>query len=84
MDGTTMLSSADLDGTFTSAGAFTFTKDATIKVGNAVSNLPRRRLSYLQLKYMNSTKDEDVILSGVDFSVALLNEKGVPKRSETT
>ena len=84
MDGTTMLSSADLDGSFTSAGTFTFTKGDTIKLGNAVSNLPRRRLSYLQLKYTNSTKDEDVILAGIDFSVALLNEKGVPQRSETT
>ena len=84
MKGTTMSSSADLDGDFSSAGTFTFTKGTTNKLGNAVSNLPRRRLSYLQLKYTNSTKDEDVVLTGIDYSVALLNEKGVPDRASTT
>lgn len=84
MTGTELSISADLDGSFSSAGTFTLTKDSTIKVGNALSSLPRRRLSYLQMKYTNSTKDEDVVLAGIDFNVALLSEKGVPDRASTT
>ena len=79
-----MLSSPDLTGEFTSAGTFTLTKDSTVKVSTVNSSLPRRRLTYIQLKYANSTIDEDVVLSGIDFNVALLNEKGIPDRSQTT
>jgi hypothetical protein len=84
MTGTEMLSSVDLDGDFESAGTFTFTKAGNDKVKTARSALPKRKVVYIQLKYANSTKDEDVILSGVDYRIALLTDKGVVERSETS
>jgi hypothetical protein len=82
MAGTTLLISPDLDGEFTSAGSFSLTKGANNKVETVKSSLPRRRLTYIQIKYTNSTKDEDVILTGVDYHAALLNVKGIPERGE--
>lgn len=84
MSGTEMLSSTDLDGEFDSAGTFTFTKDSTDKVKTARSAISKRKMVYIQLKYTNSTKDEDVVLAGVDYRVALLTDKGVVERSETS
>lgn len=84
MDGTELFIGPDLDGTFASAGEFTLTKDATIKVANVVSSPPARRMEFIQLKYTNSTIDEDVVLAGVDFRVAGLEEFGIQERSETT
>lgn len=83
MDGTALLSSEDTDGEFTSAGTFTFTK-GNKKAVSALSSLPRRRAQYLQLKYTNSTKDEDVVLAGIDFHVAGLPRFGLPQQNETT
>jgi hypothetical protein len=84
MIGTTMSSSVELDGDFTSAGTFTFTKSGNDKVKTARSSLPVRKSVYTQLKYINNTKDEDVVLSGVDFRVALLSDKGIQERSESS
>jgi hypothetical protein len=82
--GTELLVSPDLDGVFASAGTFTLTKGSNNKVETVKSSLPRRRLTYIQLKYTNATKDEDVVLTGVDYQAALLNVKGIPESGETT
>ena len=84
MSGTQMLSSVDLDGDFEDAGTFTFTKSGNDKVKTARSALPKRKVVYIQLKYTNSTKDEDVVLTGVDYRIALLSDKGIVERSETS
>lgn len=82
MTGTTVEMSRNLDGVFESAGGFDLTKDETNKVETARSSLPNRKMTYIQLKYLNSTKDESVILTGVDFHAALLNTKGIKESSE--
>jgi hypothetical protein len=82
MTATEILSSPDLDGVFTSAGTFNMVKGDTIKVDTESVTLPRRRLVYIQLKFTNSTKDEDVVLSGIDYTVALMSEKGIKEISE--
>ena len=82
MTSTEVLSSSDLDGVFQSAGTFNMTKDSTIKIDTESVTLPRRRLIYIQLKMTNSTKDEDVVLAGLDYNVALLSEKGITEISE--
>lgn len=77
MTGTTLYSSEDLDGTFRDAGTFNLVKDDGVKVETINSSLGRRRCVYVQLKYVNSTKDEDVVLSGVDYQVALMGSQGI-------
>jgi len=72
MSGTTVSTSVDLDGAFTAADTFSLTKGATNKIESIRSSLPRRRLQYLQVKYTNSTLDEAVILSGLDYNVAVM------------
>ena len=84
MLGTELLSSVDLDGDFESAGTMTFTKSGNDKVKTARAAIPKRKMVYIQLKFTNSTKDEDVILSGIDYRVALVSDKGVVERSETS
>lgn len=84
MIGTEMLSSVDLDGDFESAGMFTLTKSGNDKIKTARSAIPKRKMVYIQLKFTNSTKDEDVILAGLDYNVALLSDKGIIERSETS
>ena len=84
MLGTQMLASINLDGDFSDAGTFTFTKAGNDKVKTARSALPTRKMVYIQLKYTNSTKDESVILTGIDFRVALVNDKGVLESSESS
>jgi hypothetical protein len=83
MEGTELSVSSDLDGVFTSAGDFNLTKTATNKVEAVRSSLPRRKITYIQLKYTNSTIDEGVVLTGVDYYAALLNYKGIKESSET-
>jgi hypothetical protein len=83
MVGTELQISTDLDGSFESAGTFNLTKGATNKLESVKSSLPRRRLNYIQLRYTNSTKDEDVILAGVEYTAALLNAKGINESGET-
>lgn len=82
MTGTTLYTDEDLAGTFTSAGTFTMTKSGSIKGESADSSPSRRRMQYLQLKYLNSTKDEDVVLSGIDFKVSGLPLFGLPEQNE--
>jgi hypothetical protein len=84
MDGTTLSASWDLDGSFDSAGTFTMTNSSGIKGITAQSSLAKRRGEYLQLKYVNSTKDEDVVLTGMSFEVAGISPRGIPQQSETT
>jgi len=84
MTGTSVLTSPDLDGTFASADSFNITRDGVAKVETVSLTPPRRRLIYLQTKYTNSTKDEDLTLAGVDYNVALLREAGIPEGPDKT
>jgi hypothetical protein len=79
--GTTIYAAVDNSETFESAGAVTATLGTT-KVQTFRSSLPTARFTYLQLKYVNSTKDENFVLAGVDMLVAALTNKGVTERSE--
>jgi hypothetical protein len=84
MNGTTLYSSPDLDGTFTSAGAFTLAKSGNVKLKSVLSSLPQRRMEYLQLKYTNSTINEDVVLAGISVHVAALTRFGLTQQNEST
>ena len=82
MVGTELEVSSDLDGEFESAGTFTLIKGQNNKVETVKSSLPTRRLTYIQLRYINSTKDEEVILAGIEFTASLLNVKGIKESGE--
>lgn len=82
ISGVELLSDADLEGDFASSGTFTLTRDANDKVKTVRSTLPTKKMVYVQLKYTDSTKDEDVIISGVSYRVALLTSKGVLEQAE--
>lgn len=82
MEGTEIEMSQNLDGSFESAGTMNLVKGATNKVEPVRSSLPNRKMTYIQLRYTNSTKDESVILAGVDYHAALLNYKGVKESGD--
>jgi hypothetical protein len=84
MTGTAITTSVDLNGTFTATDSLTVTKDATKKIQTVSTSPKDRRSIYMQVKYTNSTKDEDVILAGVDYDVALLKTAGVPQAAKIT
>jgi hypothetical protein len=67
----------DLQTAFEDAGEFDFIKSANTKVKFAQASVPRRKSNYIQVKYTNSTKDESVILAGVDYTVSGLSYLGV-------
>lgn len=75
MTNTTIYTSPDLTGTFTSSGEIDLSQSG--KIGFARSSPSQRRLNYIQLRYTNSAIDESMILTGIDYHVALLNPKGV-------
>lgn len=74
---TTIQIAYDLQTAFESAGEFDFIKGANTKVKFAQASVPRRKSNYIQVKYTNSTKDESVILAGVDYTVSGLSYLGV-------
>jgi len=79
--GTTIYAATENSNTFTSAGtvaaALGTTKVETFRVA-----LPTPRFVFLQLKLTNSVKDEEFVLSGVDYLAAVIGSKGVKERSE--
>jgi hypothetical protein len=72
----------DLQSPFESAGTLNFVKTADTKVVFAEASMPRRKSNYLQIKYVNSTKDEGVILAGVDYTVSGLSHLGTTQVAE--
>lgn len=80
--GTIIASSTDLSGVFANTTGFILNKDSTIKIDTVSSSIPAQRLIYLQLKYTNSTKDEDVVLTGVDYKVTRLSDAGISDASD--
>lgn len=72
----------DLQTSFEAAGTLDFVKTANTKIKFARASLPRRKSNYLQVKYTNSTKDEAVILAGVDYTVAGLSYLGTTEVAE--
>jgi hypothetical protein len=83
MNGTELLTSADFNNTFQSAGTFTITL-GNKAVQTVKSAVPIRRLTFLQLNYTNSAKDENVILAGVDLLMAMLSEHGIQEKAEVS
>jgi hypothetical protein len=75
--GTTVKVAYDLQTPFESAGSLDFTAGADKKVVFAKASVPRRKMNYIQVKYENNTKDELVILAGIDYTVNGLTYKGV-------
>lgn len=75
--GTQLSHSADLDGVFQSCGSLIAAKTATNKVATLRSALPRRKAVYSQLRYVNAVKDEEFILSGVDWYLTSLNDRAI-------
>jgi hypothetical protein len=74
---TQLFSSVDLNGTFEPCDLLAAEKTGNTKVVTLRSSVPKRKQVYLQLRYVNSAKDEEFILSCVDLYVTLLNNKGV-------
>jgi len=72
----------DLQSPFESAGTLNFVKGADTKVVFAEASMPRRKSNYMQIKYVNSTKDEGVILAGIDYTVSGLSHLGTQQVTE--
>lgn len=53
------------------------------KVVTIQSSLPTKKGVYFQLKYLNDVIDEPVSLSGIDYTVSGLSEKGVTQAAKT-
>lgn len=81
--GTILSVAYDLQSAFEQSADFEFTDSTNVKVKFAKTSFPRRKTVYIQMKYTNGTKDESVILSGIDFNVAKLNTRGVPQAGNT-
>ena len=80
----TMLSVAyDLQSAFEQTADFEFLDSINVKIMFAKTSFPRRKAVYIQMKYTNNTKDESVILSGIDFNIAKLSTRGVPQAGNT-
>jgi len=82
MTGTTLAVSIDLSTTYTTASTFNLTSGtASAFTGREVVSLksspPYTKCIYISPRYRNSTKDEDVIIAGVSFTVAALNNKNI-------
>jgi hypothetical protein len=69
--------SYDLQTEFIEAEDFDFIDGINTKVKFAQSSMPRKKAVYFQLKYTNDSKDEAVVLAGVDYTVTKLSYDGV-------
>jgi len=83
MKGTRLEVITDNEGVGYDAGSFNLNKTANIdnEVATIKSSLSRRKMVYATLKYTNTTKDEDVVLAGVDYRVAGLTSEGLRESS---
>jgi hypothetical protein len=83
MLGTEIFTAVNMSNNFVSAGAFTVTDSSSSspfldrQVVSLRSSIAIQKFVYLQLKYTNSTKDEDVVLAGIDFTAAPLSSRGI-------
>ena len=83
MTGTELKTAVNLSNNFTSAGTFSITDTDSSsqfldrQVVSLRASVAVQKFIYVQLKYLNSTKDEDVVLSGIDFTAAALSSKGI-------
>lgn len=84
-DNNQLLAALDLSSSFETTTGFEVDSSAgQSKIVSIRHNLPKQRGIYLQLKYVNAGKDEDLDLSGISFTVAGLTEKGITEAAETT
>ena len=91
--GTTLQAALDLKETFQDTDAFVITKEeettglgdsGTQKIITILSTIDEKVGIYLQLKYTNSTIDETVEITGIDFRVAAKTEAGILQAEQTT
>jgi hypothetical protein len=80
--GTTLEVSNDLKQAFEAAGTLRTPASLGKKIASLRSSMPTRRFLWLQVKYLNSTKDEPVEIAGIDFVVGGLTHKGIQTNTE--
>lgn len=81
-ENTTISTAKDLSNTFDNLGIVAMTQDEGRSVSSRRTSVDTTKAEHLQVKYTNSTKDEDVVLTGVDFEVSGLNNKGIREQGE--
>lgn len=90
--GTTLSTAVDLSTNFEPTDTFVIKENSntnglsdvgTNKVVTIQSSLATKKCVYLQVKYDNSTIDEPVVLSGVDYTVGGLTERGITQAAST-
>ena len=84
LSGTTIAVAENLDSAFTDLASFTITRDSNTKVKTVRSSVPKHKLTHIQVRYRNSTINVDQVLAGTDYNVALLTNKGIPEKSESS
>ena len=77
----TLSVATDMSTTFTATDSIAFAI-SNPKVSTIASSIPTRHGLYFQVKYSHSTKDENMILAGIDFKVQKLGELGITQATE--
>jgi hypothetical protein len=83
----TSLTNLDLQVATDMSSTFEVTDDITFsgtdpKLHSIATSIPKRHGLYFQVKYNHSTKDENFILSGIDFKVQGLGELGIEQATD--
>jgi hypothetical protein len=81
--GTDLEVAEDLRTDFSSLDKFELSYDDNQKIISVVNTVGKRKITYLQVKYTNSTYDEPFELTGIDFRVAGIGHKGLVEAAET-
>jgi len=72
---------SDMSTTFESTDPISFT-GTNPKLHSTASSIPNRHGLYFQVRYDHSTKDENLILAGIDFKVQGIGELGINQAKE--
>lgn len=91
-DGTALLAALDLKTVFQETDAFKINVESQDGLGDSgnqkvisiVSVIDNKVGVYIQLKYTNSTIDEAVEITGIDFRIAAKSDEGILEARETT
>ncbi len=71
----------DMEYVFTESADISF-KKLLKKIQTIGASLPEPRVLFVQIKYEHSVKDEQLVISGIDFEAQALNDLGIPQVNE--
>ena len=77
----TLEAATDMSQTFSSVGTLSALSSEK-KLHSIASSVPERHCLYIQVRYTHSTKDENFILTAIDFKVLGLEELGITQDTE--